>query len=261
MKPCNYCATALPSDALFCGECGRAVSKSTSRAAGAGLPTLAAPVPQLEPWMNASAGDVCQQCGFPVMPDDIFCGECGFVVPAFTPLSPRSNDTNVIQRLEQVNVDKPEEKLTEAVVQNLPEPGPELPRAAAPVDQGALSDDVESTRIVSPPLNGERFVLQFSTGESFTVFGSGLVGRSPRAEPSEYFDHMVRIIDASRSVSKTHLEFGQEAGSFWVKDRYSGNGTIVREPDSEPVRCHPERRYLLVRGSRVDVGEQFFIVS
>jgi predicted component of type VI protein secretion system len=136
-----------------------------------------------------------------------------------------------------------------------------LPAPIPPPAAPSLEDDVEATRIIARHPEGERFVLQFSTGESFTVFGSGLIGRSPRPEPGEYFDQLVRVLDPSRSVSKTHLEFGQEAGSFWVKDRYSGNGTIVREPESKPIRCHPERRYRLVRGSRVDLGEQFFIVS
>lgn len=144
------------------------------------------------------------------------------------------------------------------------EPEPELAFQEAAVEGGDHEDfdeDVESTRIIQRGQDGERFVLQFSTGESFSVYGSGLIGRSPKPEPGEYFDQMVRIVDASRSVSKTHLEFGQEAGSFWVKDRFSGNGTIIREPDSNPIRCRPERRYRLVRGSRVDLGEQFFIVS
>ncbi|MEO7348566.1 MAG: FHA domain-containing protein, partial [Terrimesophilobacter sp.] len=139
-----------------------------------------------------------------------------------------------------------------------PEPEPDASYGAESVD---LADDMESTRIVSHPMGSERFVLQFSTGESFTVYGSGLVGRSPSPEPGEYFDQLIRIVDASRSVSKTHLEFGQESGSFWVKDRFSGNGTIIREPDAHPLRCRPDRRYRLVRGSRVDLGEQFFIVS
>jgi hypothetical protein len=121
--------------------------------------------------------------------------------------------------------------------------------------------DLEATRIVALGRRGERYVLQFSTGESSTVFGSGLVGRNPLPEPGEYFDQLVTVIDPSRSVSKTHLEFGQESGSFWVMDRYSGNGTIVREPDAPPVRCQPERRYRVTRGTRVEMGEQFFIVS
>ncbi|CAN5202797.1 hypothetical protein BH09ACT3_BH09ACT3_10010 [soil metagenome] len=111
------------------------------------------------------------------------------------------------------------------------------------------------------PEPGIRFVLQFSTGESVTVFGSGLIGRSPRPEPGEYYEQLVRMFDPSRSVSKTHLEFGQDDGTFWVLDRYSGNGTVLKEPDTEAVRCVPDRRYHLQRGTRVEIGEQFFIVS
>lgn len=253
MTACAYCTTTLPPDALFCGECGRAVSSMPARAVREVSRPLTAPVPQPEPWMNSSADGVCEQCGLPVSTGDIFCGECGFVVRQAMPPVPRPNDTSVIERLERVTADGPEPK-----PESTPEPEPE---PAIPEGSEDFAEDIESTRIVSAAHLGERFVLQFSTGESFTVYGSGLIGRSPRAEPGEYFDQVVRITDASRSVSKTHLEFGQEAGSFWVKDRFSGNGTIIREPESNPVRCHPERRYRLVRGSRVDLGEQFFIVS
>ncbi len=125
----------------------------------------------------------------------------------------------------------------------------------------ADTDDDEHTRIVPRRAQGERFILQFSTGESFTVFGTGLLGRNPLPEPGEYFDQMVAISDPGKSVSKTHLEFGQEAGAFWVADRFSGNGSVVREPELGARRCEPGRRYRMVRGSRVDIGEQFFVVS
>jgi hypothetical protein len=122
-------------------------------------------------------------------------------------------------------------------------------------------EDLDETRIVTSTLGGHRFVLQFSTGESVTIFGTGLIGRNPAPEPSEYFDQLVAIVDPGKSVSKTHLEFGQVAGSFWVSDRYSGNGTVVREPDSDPKRCEPGKRYRVARGTRVTMGEQFFVVS
>jgi predicted component of type VI protein secretion system len=104
-------------------------------------------------------------------------------------------------------------------------------------------------------------VLQFSTGESFTVAGTGIVGRNPRPEPGEYFDHTVTIADPGKSVSKTHLEFGQDEGLFWISDRFSGNGTVTRDPRGEPRRCEPGRRYRVARGGRVDIGDQFFVVS
>jgi uncharacterized Zn finger protein (UPF0148 family) len=124
-----------------------------------------------------------------------------------------------------------------------------------------VREDLEATRLVADPAAGTRYVLQFSTGESVTVAGSGLVGRNPSMQPGEYVDQLVPIFDAGKSVSKTHLEFGQESGRFWVSDRYSTNGSVIRQPDAEPRRCDAGRRYFIARGTRVDVGEQFFVVS
>lgn len=144
---------------------------------------------------------------------------------------------------------------------------PATPNAqdTAAIDPSAWADlepmeiDLEETRIVQR--SGARFVLQFSTGESVSVSGTGLIGRNPVAEPGERFDSIVVISDAGKSVSKTHLEFGQDTGAFWITDRFSGNGTTVREPGGVPRRCDPGKRYRVTRGSRVDIGEQFFIVS
>ena len=111
------------------------------------------------------------------------------------------------------------------------------------------------------PVAVARFILQFSTGESVTVEGTGIIGRNPAPEPGEYFDHRIPILDASKSVSKTHLEFGQDGGTFWINDRHSGNGTGIRQPDAPRVRCDAGKRYLVPRGARVDIGDQFFIVS
>jgi hypothetical protein len=121
-------------------------------------------------------------------------------------------------------------------------------------------DDLEATRIVRNR-QGERFVLQFSTGENATVFGSGLIGRNPVMQPGEYVDQLVTIVDSGKSVSKTHLEFGQTAGVFWIVDRFSANGTVVRQPDVRPQRVDPGKRQTIARGTRVDIGEQFFVVS
>jgi hypothetical protein len=118
-----------------------------------------------------------------------------------------------------------------------------------------------AARLLDPESQADRFVLQFSTGESATVYGAGLIGRNPVAEPGEYVDHLVVLRDPGRSVSKTHLEFGQDAGSFWVLDRFSGNGSVLREPDAAPKRLEPGRRFVVPRGSRVEIGDQFFVVS
>ncbi|GAB2973331.1 FHA domain-containing protein [Frigoribacterium salinisoli] len=134
-------------------------------------------------------------------------------------------------------------------------------RASVPQGQAEDDDDVDETRIVAPRPGAVEYGLQFSTGESVTVSGSGLLGRAPVAQPGERFDHLVRLVDPGKSVSKTHLEFGLEGGHLWVSDRWSGNGTLVRAVDQPPRRVQPGTRVRVPRGARVDIGEQFFLVQ
>lgn len=207
---------------MFCGECGRSVS----------APVVAAPLreqPPLPVRLDAQPlAPICAACGLVAHPDDLYCAECGAAL---------TSQTRIIDRL--------------------PEGASSLPAIESPVVPQPPAHEIHP----SPDDEGVRFVLQFSTGESYAVVGSGLAGRNPRAEPGEYVDHLVAIVDPGRSVSKTHFEFGQESGTFWFSDRHSGNGSVIREPGEQPRVCEPGLRYPLARGTRVDIGEQFFIVS
>jgi uncharacterized Zn finger protein (UPF0148 family) len=287
----------------------------------------------------------CQQCGEPMREDDVFCGECGFVLRTVAPPAgdeaPQTGGsglpTSIILLSDLITLgefpadasasESPEQRGSEQSVfehggsdettdvepvpfgalddlvhesparaaatadlevdpdlefdEPLPLASPlasplALPIARKPMPSPrarpipdpfpwgtdrTLREDIEATRIIADPASGVRFVLQFSTGESVTVLGSGLVGRNPSMQPGEYVDQLVPIFDAGKSVSKTHLEYGQEAGRFWISDRYSTNGSTIRQPDAEPRRADPGHRYFVARGTRIDVGEQFFVVS
>ncbi len=292
---CSYCATELPAGALFCGECGRPVSARPASAVRAVTspvmpvdelvsPSVVARVavpdaPEQDPLpgpppnfgvdvaMEEAIIDAesrgagwCAQCGALMSAADIFCGECGFVRNPAT----RARDTVALDPFPWGSGAAPSADPVAPVDSvEFAQPVGDVPAVASsqPVSLPEDDEDIDATRIVAPGARGDRFVLQFSTGESVTVTGAGLLGRNPVPEPGEFFDAMVTISDPGKSVSKTHLEFGQDGGAFWVSDRYSGNGTIVREPERPARRCEPGKRYRIARGTRVDIGEQFFVVS
>jgi len=197
----------------------------------------------------------CRICGAELPEGAMFCGDCGSSTSA-TPESrrrtdPRPGDTTAIERPARRN----------SGVISIPVHGF---RAASDLIDGTAADGDPFGAAVgaaTAPATAPRFVLAFSTGETRTVFGTGLIGRKPLPQPGEAFDHLVQIADRTLSVSKTHLEFGEHAGMLWIADRFSGNGTIVRRPDDGALRCEPGRRYLVPRGSRVELAEQSFTVA
>jgi hypothetical protein len=276
---CEVCGSELPHGALFCGECGRAVGTRSARTLhpDSGMPVESAqpsadapPEARLEKAEDDDAPVVVASPRDTAIIQPVVRGrlpELETEIPFIREPVSREPAADVEQDLppavlaeEQLADDPPaDDAVPERDVASLRrDPFPWGGRGSKVFSD---SDELEQTLIVPRRETGERFVLQFSTGESVTVFGSGLLGRNPTPQPSEYFDQLVSITDPGKSVSKTHLEFGQDAGSFWVSDRFSGNGSTVREPESSPRRLVAGKRYRIVRGTRVDIGEQFFVVS
>ena len=254
---CRYCGTELPSSAMFCGECGRSLASAPARTTAPVARVAAEPESGSEPALVSE----------PVVEPEM--------EPEPEPQPEPEPEPGPVSEPDQVSAPEPA-----PVAETAPEPErAPMPAVAASIvelvapgerdlaqpptsaAEQSTALDVEDTRIVSRDKSGERFILQFSTGEGATVNGSGLIGRNPQAEPGEFFDHRIVIVDHGKSVSKTHIEFGQTAGALWVADRYSGNGTIIKRPHAEVQRAEPGKRYLVSRGSRIDIGDQFFIVS
>lgn len=193
----------------------------------------------------------CRVCGSELKGGTLFCGNCGSSVtssrlraPAVA--DPRGSDTSIVQPLRPGAI-RSEERHRPALVGRFPGD----PAATRPLDR--IED--------APPAAPGRYALSFSTGEIVSVTGTGLVGRRPITQPGETVDQLVAIGDPARSVSKTHLEFGIEGGELWICDRYSGNGTVAHPLGGPARQCEPGRRYRVTRGTRVDIGDQWFDVS
>ncbi|WP_348787806.1 zinc-ribbon domain-containing protein [Leifsonia sp. NPDC080035] len=193
----------------------------------------------------------CRVCGAELAEGTLFCGKCGSSVTASRVrppevADPRPSDTSIVDRLP-----KP------AIAGRFPG-ADELDEDGLPATQAMTVIPIET----APPSAPRRvYTLSFSTGESVEVLGSGLVGRRPITQPGEHVDQLVTVSDPARSVSKTHLEFGLEGDDLWICDRYSGNGTVARPLGDVARQCEAGRRYRVTRGTRVEIGDQWFDVS
>ncbi|MBC7443367.1 MAG: zinc ribbon domain-containing protein [Ramlibacter sp.] len=247
---CLICGAQLPVGAMFCGECG---SSST-----------ATPKTRKRPDPRPSDTTVIQPLpqrvviSVPIGADGRIAPPPTVVpvpVPVPAPVAAPVPAPVAASAPPSVQFPAP---IPQAVPVPAPVPVP-VPVPAEPI-LGFVPSTGRQPRPEAAPVPA-LFVLQFSTGETVSANGTGLVGRRPLPQPSEHFDILVQVNDLGRSVSKSHLEFGQHDGEFWVSDRFSGNGTIIRRPDAVSVRCEPGRRYLVPRGSRVDLADQFFILN
>jgi hypothetical protein len=215
----------------------------------------------------------------------MFCGECGSSTSATPesrrPVDPRPGDTYVLHRSESGVISvpvpgapgdaapiAPADGLPVAEPQSAPEAHREPEHGTEPEpepepepERGGSASWPALPGIPAGSGQAVAWELRFTTGEVVTVSGNGLVGRRPMPQPGERFAHLVQVVDRGLSVSKTHLEFGEHDGQLWVADRFSSNGTVVRRPGEDGVRCEPGRRVLVPRGSRVEIGEQAFTVS
>ncbi|MFP3465212.1 zinc-ribbon domain-containing protein [Leifsonia sp. SIMBA_070] len=200
----------------------------------------------------------CRVCGAELADGTLFCPMCGSSVTSSRLRAPeiadqRPSDTSIIS-----------DRLAE--------------RPPAPAMAGRFPDQLELDEDGLPPTQAMTIVpveeappahpvayrvytLSFSTGDIVEVSGSGLVGRRPIMQPGEHVDQLIVVSDPTRSVSKTHLEFGLEGDELWICDRYSGNGTVAHPLGGVARQCEAGRRYRVTRGTRVEIGDQWFDVS
>lgn len=240
---------------------------------------------------------VCEVCSNPLAEGALFCGECGSSVYKQAVAERReSSDTRVLPSFLTEGQQVPPDKLTarrgmpmgddaqyvsvfatplvdpapDAAPDAAPEPTPEpeLPLVAelplAPEPQLVpVSEPVRVSEPVPsfPPSPSVSFTITLSTGETLEVSANGLLGRMPQPTAGEEFAHLVIVTDPSRSVSKTHLEFGFDDEQLWILDRNSGNGSIIREFGKIPRRAEPGRKYLVPRGTRIDLGETHLLID
>jgi len=103
--------------------------------------------------------------------------------------------------------------------------------------------------------------LVFDDGVVLAVTGTGLLGRSPAAQPGEVVEHLYSIDDPERQLSKTHLAFGLDGTGVWVADRGSSNGTYITNASGATFALEPMKRTSVEPGSVVEIGARTFTIG
>jgi hypothetical protein len=146
-------------------------------------------------------------------------------------------------------------------------PVPAVP--AVPMTEPEQGDDIDRTRLTDPgarpaaapdalpPAPGFRF----DSGVFVPVTGHGVIGRDPVSPTGDPADGLVAIDDESRSLSKTHLEFGVDGAGIWVSDRGSTNGSDLWGADGVKRRLVTGERVVVHPGDTVRIGSRRFIVT
>ncbi|MBD8058453.1 RDD family protein [Cellulomonas sp. JH27-2] len=131
------------------------------------------------------------------------------------------------------------------------DPEVEMTRRVAPRQDVAPEPVVA---VATPPDTAE---VALSDGRRVVIDGVALVGRNPAAAVDV---QLVRVVDPTRSVSKTHLQVAVTPHGVWVADRGSTNGTVVTLPDGAQVVCPVDQPVRLRAGASVAFGDSSFVL-
>jgi hypothetical protein len=144
-----------------------------------------------------------------------------------------------------------------AVIRPATEPSPAVPTLPVVVAKPAdvPHDELEATRLAPPRPAVRAAVLMFSTGETFTVTGSALIGRRPTALDDEVIDKLVTVDDTTRTVSKTHFRVEWHANHFWIADRDAANGVILQRQGAADATLAAWQPHELQHGDVLLIGD------
>ncbi len=133
------------------------------------------------------------------------------------------------------------------------------PAPVAPPAPASAAD--EDHTVVAPAVGAAPWVLTLDDDREIPVEGLVLLGRSPQPRPGQEDALIVKLLDESRTVSKSHLAVGLDGDSLYVMDLGSTNGSRVKTPDGVSSRCAADSRVRVEAGSVVSIGDHWLRVD
>lgn len=137
-----------------------------------------------------------------------------------------------------------------------PDSGPS-PSPTSPVPSGSGDQSVhQPVRTAGRPMH-EGWVARLDDGRDIEVGAPILLGRNPQRRPGEDDAELIKIADATRTVSKTHLALGVDAHGMYVMDRGSTNGSTVTSGGGVSTPCPPGQLIQVDEGNIVSFGDHW----
>ncbi len=159
-----------------------------------------------------------------------------------------------------------------------PQPPGEPARSTSPTPQGspagaspAYEDlpeyavspgDFEDQSAVGPrsPYVQDWSIL-LDDGRRIAVEGLVLLGRNPQPKAGEEDAQLIKIADETRTVSKSHLAVGVDAGGLYIVDRGSTNGSTVSTTNGMSSRCRAGEMVRVGDGAIVSIGDHWLEIT
>jgi uncharacterized RDD family membrane protein YckC len=98
-------------------------------------------------------------------------------------------------------------------------------------------------------------------GRRIAVEGLVLLGRNPQPKAGEEDAQLIKIADETRTVSKSHLAVGVDAGGIYIVDRGSTNGSTVSTTNGLSSRCRAGEMVRVGDGAIVSIGDHWLEIT
>jgi uncharacterized RDD family membrane protein YckC len=130
-----------------------------------------------------------------------------------------------------------------------------------PDDAASPGDFADPTPVGSGSPYVQDWSILLDDGRRIAVEGLVLLGRNPQPRAGEEDAQLIKIADETRTVSKSHLAVGVDAGGVYVVDRGSTNGSTVSTTNGMSSRCRAGEMVRVGDGAIVSIGDHWLEIT
>ena len=139
------------------------------------------------------------------------------------------------------------------------------PSAAAPayeeMQQASAGDFEDQTAVAPRSPYVQDWSILLDDGRRIALDGLVLLGRNPQPKAGEEDAQLIKIADETRTVSKSHLAVGVDAGGVYVVDQGSTNGSTVSTTNGMSTRCKAGEMVRVGEGAIISIGDHWLEIT